>query len=135
MLLEDIRNLSSLNNLKKSNLSSQVATLLILIIAAMLIFVLIVANVGQVSNYATNLSNAADSASLFLASQIATKAYQLSMSLMQSCGRPHRCCQKTGLLSTLLSIIVAIIAIILSYFTFGASLTFLAYLSTMTPYV
>jgi len=118
-----------LNNLKKAKPFGQVATLLILIIAAILIFTLIVANIGQVSNYATNLSNAADSASMYFASQIGTKSTQLSESLQKSCKNPVKCCVKTGLLSTILAIIVAIIAIVVSFFTFGApAVTFVGFL-------
>jgi hypothetical protein len=82
----------------------------------------VVANIGQISNIATNLSNAADSASLYLASQLGTESYQISASLYNSCDNPIRCCVKTGFLAVLLAIIGAIIAIVLAYFTFGASM-------------
>jgi hypothetical protein len=111
-MIDYLDRISSLRNLRRDNLAGQVATLLILIITIMLIFVLVVANVGQVSNYATNLSIAADKASLHLASLLGTKSYQFSKSLLDSCNRPVACCVKTGFLALFLSIIVAIIAII-----------------------
>ena len=115
--LKNIRNSTSLNNLKKDRLSGQIATLLILVITGILIFTLVVANIGQISNYATNLSNAADAASLYLASQLGTRAYQYSASLMNSCDNPVKCCVKTGLASVILAIVVAIVAIVLTCLT------------------
>jgi hypothetical protein len=101
-----------LNNFKrKRSISSQVATLLILMITAILIFVLVVTNIGQISNYATNLSNAVDAGSLYLASQIATKSFILSKALMDKCGNPEKCCKKRGLLSAILGIAFAIVGI------------------------
>jgi len=136
--LINIRNCTSLNNLKKSKPLGQVATFLILIITGMLIFILVVANIGQISNIATNLSNAADSASLYLASQLGTESYQISASLYgtpenEGCGNPWRCCVKTGFLVVFLAIIGAVIAIVLAYFTFGQSMGLYAFLVTM-PY-
>lgn len=134
--LQDIKALTSLNNLKKGRPLGQVATLLILIITAVLIFVLIVANIGQVSNYATNLSNASDAASLYLASQLGTKSYQLSASLYNSCGSPTRCCTKTGLLSTILAIIVAIIAIVITIYCAPAGVALWSWVAGAgAPYV
>ena len=119
--LQDIKTCTSLNNLKKDRLSAQVATLLILVIAGILIFILAVANIGHISNYATNLSNAADAASLSLASQLGTKSFQFSASLMKSCHKADKCCQKTGLLSVLLAIVIAIIVIIIVIVSWGSA--------------
>ncbi|KPK97556.1 MAG: hypothetical protein AMJ95_08495 [Omnitrophica WOR_2 bacterium SM23_72] len=110
--------IKSLRNLRCGHASGQVATLLILIITAVLIFVLTVANVGQVSNYATDLSNAADAASMLLASIVGTKSYQLSGALMMSCEHPFVCCVPTGFLSVILAIIFAIVLIVVAWYLF-----------------
>ena len=98
-MIKYLDKIKSLRNLGRGRRSGQVATLIILIITAILIFALTVTNVGQVSNYATSLSNAADNGSMLLASIIGTKAFQLSASLYESCGNPLKCCVKTGFLS------------------------------------
>lgn len=110
-----IKNWTSLSNLKKANIAGQMATFLILIITVMLIFVLSLVNVGQVSNNATNLANASDSASLFLASQLGTKAYQLSVSLYNSCKNGKKCCKSMGFLGMLLAIVVAIVVTVITW--------------------
>jgi len=62
-------------------LTGQITTFLILGLVVILIFVLVLANIGQVSATATALSNAADSTALNLGSQLATRANVLCHSL------------------------------------------------------
>jgi hypothetical protein len=112
-----------LNNFKKKNISSQVATLLILIITAILIFTLIVVNIGQISNYATQISNAADAGSLYLASQLATESFQLSKGLLnveirgKKNNNPFKVCERISLFPTIVSTVFSIILV----FTLGTA--------------
>jgi len=102
-----------LNNLKNNkSILSQTATLLIVIITIILVFALIVANIGNLSVQTTVIDNAADAASLYLASQLATQSYQLSKSLEESCGDSKACCVKTGLASSVLAIVFALVAVV-----------------------
>lgn len=110
---QTIKKWTSLDNFKKAGISGQMATFLILIITAMLIFVLTLINVGQVSNYATNLANAADSSSLYFASQLGTESYQLSASLYKSCGNGRKCCKSMGFFGIILAIVLAVLSLFL----------------------
>ena len=92
----------SLNNLKTDKPRGQIATLLILIIVVILVMILTTVNLGVISIEATRLSNAADSASLYLASQLATKANTLWNHLGQSFGF---CKKGWGFLGSLFSIL------------------------------
>lgn len=75
--------ISSLNNLGKKGpgpffkKGGQIATILIVMMVAVLIFILVTVNVGRTSTYATTLANAADAAALSLGSQLATHGYVL----------------------------------------------------------
>ena len=73
-MLTYLRQTTSLNNLRSKRSSGQIATLLILAMVVVLVMILVTVNLGQLSLTATTLSNAADSASLLLASQLATKS-------------------------------------------------------------
>ncbi|MFH1397229.1 MAG: pilus assembly protein TadG-related protein, partial [Candidatus Omnitrophota bacterium] len=75
-MLRWFKKTTSLSNLKNTEPLGQVATVLILIMAVMLVAILITANLGQVSYHATSLANAADSACLYLASYLASRAHQ-----------------------------------------------------------
>lgn len=113
-----IRNLTSLCNLAPGKRpAGQMATLLILVTVMLLIFVLVTLNIGQIAINRTTLSNAADSASLYMASQLATKARQLYEGL----GNQTSQCQKTGFANIFLAIIIAIVAIVATIFTFGGA--------------
>ncbi len=112
----------SLNSLRSTKPSGQIATLLMLIMVAVLIFVLVTVNIGQISVTTTNLSNAADAASLYLASQLGTKSRMLSDALRKACGKPTKCCTKTGWGGIIGGIFGAGLGILLAPFTFGASL-------------
>lgn len=100
--------LSSLENLSRASCSGQAATLLILIMVGFLMFILTTVNIGQVSVNSTQLSNAADSAALSLASQLATRSH----AIWESLGHKTEKCIKTGMLSMVLAIVVALIFII-----------------------
>jgi len=129
MTINKLRETTSFKHLSCGNNRGQIATLLILIIVVMLIFVMATVNIGKLSLTATNLSNAADFSSLYLASQLATKAHGLSQTLFGSCDNYLRCCVRGGILATILAIVGAIVAIVLSVFTFGAA--GMAYLALM----
>lgn len=128
---QTIKRWTSLDNFKKAGISGQMATFLILVITAMLVFVLALVNVGQVSNYATNLANAADSASLYFASQLGTESYQLSASLYKSCGNGKKCCTSMGFLGIILAIIVAIVVTIITWNPAAGGLTASAMLTVV----
>jgi hypothetical protein len=117
-MIRGLKRTISFRNLLYGQPAGQVATLLLLTMMAVLLFILITVNIGQNSLVATNLANAADSSALYLASQLSTKAYQLYHAL----GDKHEICKKGGFLSTLLAIVLAVIAVILAYPTFGQSL-------------
>ncbi len=116
-----LRNLISLANLMirerrgadRLGRGGQVATFLLLMIVAALIFVMMTANLGQVSLAATRVANAADSSSLLLGSQLATKSRVLGETL-GSKGSPakQKCTSGGGMLGPILAIIIAIIAIV-----------------------
>lgn len=95
--------------------SGQIATLLTLSMVIVLIIIAATIKVGNLSNKATTLANAADSSALLLASQLSTKAFQLWDSLK---GDPNdgkgatKKCQKSSFLSMLLGAIFAIIAVV-----------------------
>lgn len=109
-----ISRLTSLSNFKTEGPLGQVATVLILIISAVLVFTLVVANIGEVSKYATKTSIAADSAALLYASQIGTKSTLISAQLC-SCGDCRKCCVKTGLAAVVIAVICAIIVTIATW--------------------
>ncbi len=87
----------------------QIATLFILMIIFVLIFTLVVINIGNVTNRLTQISNAIDSAGLYLGSQLASKSHMLYESL----GNKTKKCKKGGLLGVVLAIIGAIIGFVI----------------------
>jgi len=111
-VLKVIRRSASLSNISKPNLSGQIATILILMMVAVLIFVLAIVNMGKISITATTLANAADSAALSLGSQLATKANVLYNSIPGI-----EKCKKSSWLSVILAIVFAIIVVIVGYGT------------------
>jgi len=104
----------SLKNLRSSRPSGQIATLLILIMVVVLIFILVTANIGQISLTTTNLANAADSASLYLSSQLGTK----SRMLWEALGNRVEQCKSRGLLGAILAIVVAVVVIVVAPYAF-----------------
>ena len=86
----------------------QVATFLLLMLVVVLIFAMLIANLGQVSLQATTVANAADSAALLLGSQLATTSNQIYTALGHGIQ-----CRKGGFFTILLIIVVVIIGIVL----------------------
>ncbi len=113
----------SLKNLYGNSEKGQITTLLLLMIVGVLAFVLVTANLGNISSVTTNLSNAADSAALYLASQLATRSNQL----WEELDRKTEKCKKGGMLSLILAIVIAIIAVVVTIFTAGAGIGFMAW--------
>ncbi len=109
-MLKAIHRSTSLSNISKPDLSGQIATILILMMVAVLIFVLAIVNIGKMSITATTLANAADSSALSLGSQLATKANVLYNSIPGI-----EKCQKSSWLGTILAIIFAIIVTVITY--------------------
>ena len=107
-----LRKISSLNNFKSNPLSGQIATILIIIMVAMIIFILATLNIGNVSFKTTKIANAADSTALYLASQIATKAHYIYHAL----GDRYHYCVKSGLLGAVLAFIVTVILVVLQQY-------------------
>lgn len=99
-----LRRIASLNNLKNANPKSQVATILILVIVAVLVFILTMVNTGGISSEVMLVANAADAASLSMASQLASYANLL----VDELGDTEQCV-KGGLLPVVLAIIGTII--------------------------
>lgn len=98
-------------------MSGQIATFLLLVMVAVLIFAIVTVNIGNLTANATTVANAADSSALLLGSQLATRANTLCMSL----GDGKQClterCKRTGLLALVLAIIVAVIVTIATWGT------------------
>jgi hypothetical protein len=115
MIIKALHKITSLSNLAQPCLKGQVATLLILLMVVVLMFILVTINIGNIADLSTMLSNAADTATLQLASKLATKSHQISEALEKACDNEEECCQKTGLLGTILAIIFAIIITILTW--------------------
>lgn len=68
---------------KQSPIAGQIATLVTLLIAAIFVFIAITINVGRVSQKKTQLSTAADGASLQLTSQLGSYAHFLSCQFLK----------------------------------------------------
>jgi hypothetical protein len=112
--MSQLRDLISLGNLKKQEPLGQVATLLILMITVVLIFTLVVVNIGEVAKYTAKTSIAADLAALLFASQVGTKSTLISEQL-STCGDGQKCCVATGMLSAFLAVIFAIVAVVVTW--------------------
>ena len=67
----------SLTNLDSGCFSGQIATILIFLMVIVLVMILVTINLGQVANFALDLSNAADSAILGITNSCATQAQLL----------------------------------------------------------
>lgn len=91
--------------------SGQVATFMLLGIVGVLIFVLMTANLGQMSVQATRAANAADSSALLLGSQLASQ----SRVLWNRMGQKTKRCVSGGLLGLLLAALAALIAIAITW--------------------
>jgi hypothetical protein len=116
----------SIKNLFNARAPGQIATLLVLIMVVVLIFILVTVNIGNVSLQTIAVTNAADSAGLYLSSQLGTRAQQLYKAL----GYLEKC-KHVSFLDTILSVVVAIVAIVItagaaSPFVFAAEQPLLA---------
>lgn len=115
-MIRRIRKTASLKNLFTASCSGQIATLLTLSMVIVLMVIVATIKVGNVSNKATAISNAADSSALLLASQLSTKAYQLWDSLdddpNDGKGTTEKC-KKSSFLSMLFGAIFAIIVVVI----------------------
>lgn len=94
------------------SVSGQVATFMLLGIVGVLIFVLMTANLGQMSVQATRAANAADSSALLLGSQLASK----SNVLWEKMGYKIKKCVSGGMLGLVLAIVFALIATLLTWY-------------------
>jgi hypothetical protein len=110
-----LKRITSLNNLNTGSIRGQIATILILITVALMIFILTTINLGRVSVKATQVANATDSATLYLASMLATRAHFLWERLDNSTEQ----CEKGGILSAVLGFVFAIISVVLIVVTGG----------------
>lgn len=99
----------SINNLLNTHSSGQIATLLILIMVAVLIFILVTVNIGNTSLKTITLTNAADAAGLYLASQLGSRAEQLRVAL----GDVEKC-EHVSWLDTILAIVLAVVLIVVT---------------------
>jgi hypothetical protein len=115
-MLKDLYQTMSIKNLFRARAPGQIATLLILIMVVVLIFILVTVNMGTVSLKTTVLANAADSAGLYLTSQLGTRAQQL----FEALDNQVEICQHVSWLDTLLAVVFAIVLIV---FTAGAGAT------------
>lgn len=102
--------LSNSQTLKLSKLiGGQIATYLIFFMIITLILIMVTVDIGEVSLRATTLSNAADSAALYLGSQIAT---QSNITFKNNDSKTKKC-YTGGLAGIISAIVVAIIAVVL----------------------
>ncbi len=115
-MLSNFNKTLSLNQLFKYNPKGQIATVLILMIVAVLIAILVTVNLGQVSLTATNLANSADSAALLLASQLATQSTQLYKAV-----GGYKECKKGGWASIIFAIVLAVIVIVIIIVSWGTA--------------
>ncbi len=106
-----LKSLISWRNLnKESSLKSQIATIIILFMVAILIFILITLNLGTIAVSTTRIANAADSAALYLASQLSTRSHYLYKAL----GNKTKKCKGRGFGAIIGAIILAIVALIIT---------------------
>ena len=108
-MLRNLYQFMSIKNLLKARTSGQIATLLVLIMVAVLIFILVTVNMGTVSLKTTILANAADSAGLYLTSQMGTRAQQL----FEALGFIEKC-EEVSWLDTILAVAVAIVVVVVT---------------------
>ena len=134
-MIRKIKRTTSISNLLTASASGQIATLLTLSMVIVLMVIVATIKVGNLSNKATALANAADSSALLLASQLSTKAYQLWDSLK---GNPNdgrgatEKCQKSSFLSLFLAIIFVIVMIVvLAIFCIGCLMFMMTYANGM----
>jgi hypothetical protein len=99
----------SIKNFINARSSGQIATLLILVMVIMLIFILATVNIGSTSLKTITITNAADAAGLYLASQLGSRAQQLFTAL----GAIEQC-ESVSWLDTILAVVFAIVLVIVT---------------------
>lgn len=123
-MIQDMRRLTSFKNLLKSgDCKGQIATLLIMLTVVLLIFVMVTMNIGETSLMSTRIANAADAATLSLASQLSTKARQLAEGLKNSDASDTsytKACSNTGMAAIICAIVLVIIAIVILVCSWGS---------------
>ena len=122
-MLRKLYDTMSLKRLFNTRAPGQIATFLVLIMVAVLIFILTTVNMGTVTIKTVGLTNAADAAGLYLASMLGTRAQQYLSVLPDN--EPEYC-QHVSWWDTILAVVVAIIVVIA---TCGAGATTLPGLS------
>ncbi len=136
-MLKKIAQLTSLFHFAKRSLSGQIATFLILVMMAVLVFILVTVNLGQVSVTTTNLANAVDSATLGLASNIGSKANYYRTTLKEADGGhyseppPQRCYKGPGMFAIVMALVGAGIGLYFGFFVLPAMLPSLASVGTI----
>ena len=90
----------------------QIATLIMVMMVAVLICALMIANLGHLSVRVARVENAADRTSLALGSQLATRANVLCKSLGSGTECITEQCRPTGLLGTIIAVVAAVIVTI-----------------------
>jgi hypothetical protein len=112
--------------IKKRN-SSQIATIIVFIMAVIFLFTLMSINIGKVAQKKTAIDNVADTVGLSIASQLGSMAnsYKHAMGIY---GRDNFKCEVD--LMIILGIIAIAISIALAAVTLGTSLIATAYVST-----
>ncbi|MGD0336985.1 MAG: hypothetical protein ABSB18_07835, partial [Candidatus Omnitrophota bacterium] len=101
-MLNSFKKTISLNNLDSGCVSGQIATLLIFMMVIVLVMVLVTVNLGEVANFALDLSNGADSAVLAITNNLAT----YSTLLWEAMGKSYKECTWTlGWLDAIIMIV------------------------------
>lgn len=116
------RSISFRNLLKAGNSRGQIATLLIMLTVVLLIFVMVTMNIGETSLMSTRIANAADAATLSLASQLSTKSRQFAEGLKHSDAQhtSHtEACVATGAAAIICAIVLVIVAIVILICSWG----------------
>lgn len=98
-------------SIHSSKPSGQIATILLLFIVAALILVLVTMNIGTVSSKTMAVVTGADTAGMYLGSNLASR----SNSLYHALGDDTRVCVKGGLLGLIAATIAAIVVTVISY--------------------
>ena len=112
-----LRRLISLRGVTRKPVTGQISTFFMVLMVVVLIMGIFISNMGQLSTDVVGVANATDSASLFLGSQLATKANvlckQLNKDNIGTCPQsqtPPRYCVRTGWLGTVLAVLVVVVA-------------------------
>jgi len=128
-MLNYLKKITSLKNMRAAKPEGQIATLLMLAMVVVLIFVLITVNLGKLSITSTRVSNAADAAALQLGSKMASYSHSMGESLKLEPGETEKC-KRGGLLGVVVAAIKAVIEVVMIIAS-GGTLTPLVVLMIM----